>query len=263
VKTLAGRHIYITNLKRVLGADVVPTFVQRCVDAHLDGVWIRLGRGLTKDPNLSLPTLGPLRQQLKSRGVELWGWHVPFCANETAAQKESAAILDAADQVDFDGIVVDAERTPESPRFRGDVREAEVFLTLLAAGLERKNRGFAFSSHDQPSLHRDLPFSIFLKQIGDVCPQVYYRSANPAPRLTKSVNDYRKLIPPDDFAARYKPTGNITMGDDVGFPNLGSCQRATRAFLEIVKRDGYSAHSFWCWDTAPKEVFDILAQVPV
>src|SRR5262249_53327147 len=152
VKTLTGRHIYITNLKRVLGTDGNPAFVQRSVDAHFNGVWIRLGRGLTKDPNLSLPALGPLRQQLKSKGVELWGWHVPLCANETAAQKEAAAVMDAADKADFDGIVVDAERTPESPRFRGGDREAEVYLTGLATGLAQNNRGFAFSSHDQPSL---------------------------------------------------------------------------------------------------------------
>jgi len=104
---------------------------------------------------------------------------------------------------------------------------------------------------------------IFLKYIRDICPQVYYRSADPLPRLAKSVSDYRKLVPSMDFGARYKPTGNITMGEDVGFPDVKSCQSATRAFLQLVTKDGYAAHSFWCWDNAPKEAFDILAQVPV
>lgn len=261
MKALSGRHIYVTNLKLVVGADSPATFVQRCIDAHLNGVWIRVGRGQTKDANLSLPALSPIKQALQAKGVELWGWHVAFCKDEDSARNEASMVLKATEDVGLDGIVVDGERTPESPRFQGGEKEADAYLKALAAGLAQKSKGLAFSSHDQPSLHRNFPFLIFLKYIRDVCPQVYYRVANPAPRLAKSVNDYRTLLPSADFMARYKPTGNVTMGGDVGFHDVGVCQSATREFLRIVKRDGYAAHSFWCWDNAPKEAFDVLAEV--
>jgi hypothetical protein len=227
VKSLSGRHIYVTDLKKVLGSDKPAAFASRCRDAHFNGVWIRMGRGQPADPNMSLPSLDVVRQQLKAVGVELWGWHVPFCQDEDAAFKEATAVLNLADTANLDGVVVDAERTDDSPRFQGGAREAEVYLAALEKGLAKKNRGFAFSSHDQPSLHQDLPFKVFLKHITDICPQVYYRAADPAPRLAKSVKDYRKLLPAADFKTRYKPTGNITMGEDVGFPDIPSCEAAT------------------------------------
>jgi hypothetical protein len=261
MKALSGRHIYITNLKLVVGADSPATFIQRCIDAHLNGIWIRIGRGQTKDANLSLPELSLIKQGLQSKGIELWGWHVAFCKDEASARNEASIALRAAEEADLDGIVVDGERTPESPRFQGGEKEADIYLMALAAGLAQKSKGLAFSSHDQPSLHRNFPFPIFLKYIRDICPQVYYRVADPAPRLAKSVNDYRMLVPSTDFIARYKPTGNVTIGEDVGFHDVGVCQSATREFLRIVKRDGYAAHSFWCWDNAPKEAFDIWAEV--
>jgi hypothetical protein len=241
MKALSGRHIYVTNLKSVLGADSPATFVQRCIDAHLNGVWIRIGRGQTKDANLSLPALSLVKQGLQSRGVELWGWHVPFCKDDASARNEASIVLKATEEADLDGIVVDAERTPESPRFRGGEKEADTYLKALAAALAQKSRGLAFSSHDQPSLHHNFPFPIFLKYIRDICPQVYYRVADPAPRLAKSINDYRMLVPSTDFTARYKPTGNITIGKDVGFHDVGVCRSATREFLRIVDKDGYTA----------------------
>jgi hypothetical protein len=147
-------------------------FAARCRDARLKGVWIRVGRGTNRDPNLGFAQLGAIRTELASVGVQLWGWHVPFCANLVAAAAEADRVLSWADDAKLDGIVVDAEQTPESPRFQGDEAEAVGYLRPLTRGLEAAGRGVAFSSHDQPSLHRDMPFQPFLDIIEDVCPQV-------------------------------------------------------------------------------------------
>jgi hypothetical protein len=259
---LAGRHIYITDLKRMLAGDAPSAFVQRCRRAQLAGVWIRMGRGKGKDPNMTLASLDAVRDQLAFAGIELWGWHVPFCEDREAAKAEAAGVLKLANDARLDGVVVDAERTDNPPRFRGGAAEAEAYLKVLGPGLAQTHKGFAFSSHDQPSLHRDLPFATFLQYIPDVCPQVYFHAADPAPRLAKSIHDYRNLVSAGEFNARYKPTGNITMGSDIGFPSVNACVAATRAFLGLVKANGYASHSFWCWDDAPKEVLAVLAQDP-
>jgi hypothetical protein len=53
----------------------------------MSGIWIRAGRGAAPDPNLSLKKLADVRKALVDMGVELWGWHVPLCANSTAARQ--------------------------------------------------------------------------------------------------------------------------------------------------------------------------------
>jgi hypothetical protein len=90
---LAGRHIYITDLKRMLAGDAPSAFVQRCRRAQLAGVWIRIGRGKGKDPNMTLASLDAVRDQLAFAGIELWGWHVPFCEDREAAKAEAAGFL--------------------------------------------------------------------------------------------------------------------------------------------------------------------------
>lgn len=259
MKRMEGRTLFITDLGKVLRASDPSGLADRCVRARLKAVWIRVGRGSTKDRNLGLAQLADVRAELSGRGVELWGWHVPFCADRRAAEDEAARVLSWCDGAALAGLVVDAERTPENPRFRGDTREAVAYLEPLRRGLEAAGRGIGFSSHDQPSLHRDMPFAPFLDYIEDVCPQVYYTSANPETRLRKSVRDYKALIPQSDFVSRYKPTGNITIGEDVGFPDIETCLAATSRFLDLARTAGYSSCGFWCADTAPDEIWPLLA----
>ena len=229
----------------------------------MSGVWIRAGRGPTADPNLSVSQLDDVRQALADASIELWGWHVPFCATKAAAKAEAQAVLDWVDQAGFAGIVIDAERTNDNPRFRGDTDEAIAYTDALIAGLDQRGCGVAFSSHDQPALHTDFPFKPFLDRVADICPQVYYRKADPSSRLGKSVHDYKALVPEGEFVSRYRPTGNITIGGDLPFPDVTTCLAATTAFIGLVTQAGYPSYSFWCWDTAPSQIWDLFNQTPV
>jgi hypothetical protein len=262
VKRTDGRNAFVTDLAHVIGRRDSGEYARACSQARLKGVWIRVGRGPNRDPNMTFPKLAAIRTELTALGIELWGWHVPFCADRQAAADEAAKVLSWADDGHLDGIVVDAERTPDSPRFRGTEQEAVIYLRALTKGLDAAGRGVAFSSHDQPSLHRDMPFQPFLDFIQDVCPQVYYTSAKPETRLQKSIRDYRALIPAPEFVFRYKPTGNITMKEDVKFSDLDTCLTATSRFLDLVKSNGFSSCSFWCSDTAPDEVWQRLRDTP-
>lgn len=264
MKRIRGRNIYITDLKKVLAKSGGPAgLAARAKESQFSAVWIRVGRGTGRDPNLALAELPAVQTALSTAGVELWGWHVPFCADPASALAEANKVLEWADQCALAGVLLDAEKTSKSPRFRGGSREAQVYAEKLRAGLAAKGRGIALSSHDQPSLHTDLPFDVFLALVEDNCPQVYYRSKNVANRLNKSIHDYTPLEAQRNFKDRYKPTGNITMSEDLPLPDVATCLAAAGNFIALVKSGGFDAYSFWCWDTAPEEIFQFFRDTPV
>jgi hypothetical protein len=263
MKRITGRNIYITNLQSVLGVTGGPTaFSARCKDSQFSAVWIRIGRGPAIDKNFTLNELPAVRSNLDKAGIELWGWHVPFCEDQGAAHDEAAKVVKWAEKYSLAGVLLDAEKTAESPRFRGGRPEAQIYAGEVHAGLSAAGRGVALSSHDQPALHKDLPFDIFLASVEDNCPQVYYRTTDPDIRLNKSVHDYLPLEAGRNFQDRYKPTGNITMGDDIPFPDVDTCLAATKNFINLIKARGFGGYSFWCWDTAPQEIWKLFRDTP-
>ncbi len=264
MKRITGRNIYVTDLHKVLVKAGGPAkFAAICKASQFTAVWVRLGRGPGLDHNFQIAELPDVRQELDNAGVELWGWHVPFCADPNDARDEASKLVAWAEQFSLAGLLLDAEKTDESPRFRGGPAEAKIYAGEVHAGLTAKGRGIALSSHDQPSLHADLPFDIFLANVADNCPQVYYRSKNVKTRFDKSVHDYKPLEQGRDFTDRYKPTGNITMSEDLPLPDVPTCLAAAKNFIDLVKSGGYRAYSFWCWDTAPKEIWKFFEDTPV
>lgn len=259
-----GRNIYVIDLQRVIRqSGSLDALVTRCVESKFSGIWVRLARGAALDANFSAPAIKDIVARLSGAGINVWGWHVPFCENTRDAKHEAQNIVAWTRQFSLAGVLLDAERTPESPRFRGGADEAKIYAGHIAAEMAKDGRGLALSSHDQPNLHKDLPFAPFLAQVSDNCPQVYYRSANPAARLAKSIAAYAPLEAGRNFKDRYKPTGNITMGDDIPLPDVATCLRATRNFMAEVKAKGFTGYSFWCWDTAPSEIWPLFKQEPV
>ena len=174
MRRITGRNVYITDLRHAIGGTAPGAFAERCSTARLKGIWVRLARGPNLDKNFAKGRISELRGALNDHDIELWGWHVPFCEDLNAATTEASRIVDWAERFELAGVLVDAERTPEYPRFRGGKPEAEAYMLGLRDGLVAAGRGIALSSHDQPQFHRGLPFSVFLKYVLDNCPQVYY-----------------------------------------------------------------------------------------
>jgi hypothetical protein len=261
---VTGRNIYVTSLQAVLAkTGGAAALAATCADAKFSALWLRLGRGPQLDPNFRVAALPAVRKELDKVGIALWGWHVPFCADQDAAKAEASHVLTWADQYTLAGVLLDAERTPESPRFRGGAAEAETYAKTVLEGLSAKGRGVALSSHDQPALHHDLPFAVFLKDVNDNCPQVYYQSKNVATRFNKSVKQYAALEKDRNFKDRFKPTGNITVSDDVPLPDVATCLTAAQKFIDLVHAGGFAAYSFWCWDAAPTEIWKFFRDTPV
>lgn len=263
MKRATGRNIYIVNLKKAVGTHGADAFAARCKDSRFSAVWVRVGRGPKLDDNFSLAELPAIKSALDSAGVEMWGWHVPFCRNEAAAGDEADKVVKWAEDHALAGVLLDAEKTSESPRFRGGPAEAKIYAQRVHDGLTSAGRGVALSSHDQPALHRDLPFAVFLEHVEDNCPQVYYQSKDVATRLNKSIHDYKPLEATRDFKDRYKPTGNITTRGDVKLPSTATCLAAAKNFIDLVKANGYRGYSFWCWDDAPDDIFQFFKDTPV
>lgn len=263
MKRMTGRNIYIVDLGGVIAGRGLANFLRRAEESHFDAIWIRMGRGQGVDRNLGHPDLALIRAVLKAEGVDVWGWHVPFCKTPEAASREAELVLAWSDAARLDGVILDVERTPEYPRFQGGSLEAEIFASRIAAGLATRDKPVALSSHDQPLLHRNVPYQTLLAHIEDVCPQVYYQSGHVAARLEKSVRNYRTLLPPQQFVGRYKPTGNITVSDNLPLASAAECVHAARQFTAQVQAAGYFAHSFWCWDAAPDEIWRFFQETPV
>lgn len=258
MKRIVGRNIYVVDLGSILSREGPASFAQTAQRAKLSAIWIRIARGEGVDRNMTEIDLSEVKKALAARGVELWGWHVPFCKTRDAAAREAELISHLALRHGLDGLVLDAERTPESPRFQGGVEEAEIYVRSVRATAADYGLGLALSSHDRPSLHDTLPFEMFLKHVHDNCPQVYYKSADIYPRIGKSIDDYKSFEAARNFTDRYKPSGNITITGDVRLPGLAACLEATRNFVAFVKQQGFGGYSFWCWDTAPREIFDLF-----
>jgi hypothetical protein len=261
---VTGRSIYVTNLQAVLSkAGGAAALSKTCAESKISALWLRLGRGPQLDPNFKLDALSSVRKELDKTGISLWGWHVPFCADQKAAKAEASNLVKWTNQYALAGVLLDAERTPESPRFRGGAAEAKTYAHAVLDSLSANGRGVALSSHDQPDLHQDLPFAIFLREVNDNCPQIYYQSKNVTMRFNKSAKQYTALEQGRNFKDRFKPTGNITVTGDVRLPNVATCLAAAQRFIDLVHAGGFTAYSFWCWDEAPSEIWEFFARTPV
>lgn len=258
---LTGRSVFVVRVPRLLARLNAAAVADKAARAHLASVWIRLGHGDQREPGLSAGLVHDLRRELTTRGIALWGWHVPWCQDAAAVDREARLVLAMVDELMLDGVINDAERTRNPARFQGAEAEAQRYTAELARELAARGKGFAFSSHDQPNLHRDLPFAEFLAAGQPALPQVYNRDAHPETRLAKSEAAYRPLLG-EAFAERYMPTANGSIVGDGGFPDARTCAASAARFLDAVAARDYRGHSFWCWEEMPPELWSVLEARP-
>jgi hypothetical protein len=168
------------------------------------------------------------------------------------------AMLDAlVSELSLDGIIVDAERTTHPQRFQGNAAQASAYMLGVSQAMTRVGKGIAFSSHDQPNLHRELPFAEFLAVPAPALPQVYSHDRQPRTRLEKSEAAYRPLLG-TGYQARYMPTANGSMVGEGAFASEYDCVVSAGRFLDLVAERGYLGHSFWCWEEMPNSLWTLL-----
>ncbi|ACA15670.1 hypothetical protein M446_1143 [Methylobacterium sp. 4-46] len=256
MRRLEGRSMYIVRLMNVMAASGgVDPFVQRCTDAHLASIWIRMGYGRRIDPNLRHPDFSQLHKKLTGAGIQIWGWHVPRCPNVEIAQQEAELVVGWARDFTLAGVLLDAEQGDRF--FQGGGDEAAAYVRQVETGLSALGAGLALSSHDAPRFFPNFPFPRFLSQVSDNCPQVYY-TKEVSGRLNRSIQQYKALELSRAFADRYKPVGNITIRGDVAHESTAACLERAAAFVDLVTEQGFKAYGFWCADEAPDEIWQFL-----
>ena len=254
---LRGRSVFVIEALALVRSKGNAGIADQAARAHLASVWIRTGHGPNPEPGLTASLARDLKAALQAHGVALWGWHVPWCADDAAVTQEVQMLDSLVTELALDGIIIDAERTTRPQRFQGNAAQARDYMTSVSETMARSGKAIAFSSHDQPNLHRELPFSEFLAVPAPTLPQVYSHDRHPKTRLEKSEAAYRPLLG-IEFQARYMPTTNGSMVGDGAFASEDDCVVSAGRFLDLVAERGYLGHSFWCWDEMPAGLWALL-----
>jgi hypothetical protein len=62
----------------------------------------------------------------------------------------------------------------------------------------------------------------------------------------------------------FVPVGAAWVGtDDGGCASASACAERALAFMKLVKQLGFPGHSFWHWQGAPMEFWNVLFSTPV
>lgn len=256
---ITGRNMYVWKFK-----DVVKTrhdldgFLQKAADAKLNGVWIKIAVGKSlyrKGLGADLALFHEVVAGLHKRGVAVWGWHEPRCANVDAALTEAENVFEYVDELRLDGILIDAEHKNGANFFQGGEQEAHAYAKTLHAFLNKEGKGLAISSHDQPSKHQDFPFDAFAANADINAPQVYYGSNDSVEqRLSRCLNDPGNCKQSLDIV----PVGAGWVGAYGGCRNDEECAQRAAEFIALARQYNFPGYGFWVWDSAPDAFWQVL-----
>ncbi|MBX3046969.1 MAG: hypothetical protein KF698_08245 [Anaerolineales bacterium] len=236
---LSGKGMYLWIISRVEKGDP-EKIAQVAQDAGLTHVLIKVADrhfAYNKDPQTGKDNVPGVVDALRARGISPWGWQYIYGTNPEA---EAAMAIQRVKQFNLDGFVVNAE--VEFKQKGMDV-PARQYMQALRAGLP--NTPIAFSSYRYPTLHRPLPFEVFLEYSDINMPQVYWvQSSNPAQQLQRSVREYQAL----SVYRPIVPTG-AAYPDGSWSPTAGQITE----FLQACKDNGISGANFWEWYYARRD----------
>lgn len=182
--------------------------------------------------------VAPVAAALRERGVQAWGWHAVYGDQPGA---EARVAIERTRQLGLDGYVI-------SPaveyRSAAKAAAARTFMAVLRGGLPG-DLPVALAAHRFPSLHRTLPWGVFLERCDLAMPQVYWEQAhNPEAQLARCLAEYRN--PALVGAVRpIVPTG-AAYGSGRWRPSPGEIRR----FLDRAQALGLTGANLYAWDFA-------------
>lgn len=254
---MIGRCMYVWRLAPVLAAEGgTAKVIEKAVRAHLSALWIKVAEGDAPHSNVTgamEAKFTDLAQRAQAKGVEIWGWHVPRCADQAAARAEAKVVGDLAQKLALNGVIMDAES--ESSFFLGGVPEATKYSSDLRNRLAQQNKRLALSSHDVPQNFPDfLPkFNAFAANSDLNFPQVYYGGS---PSVAHRLNRAQKANA--HVAIPFVPVGAGWIGDGGGCTSASACAERAREFIRLVKEREFQGYSFWHWGGAPLALWEVL-----
>lgn len=198
--------------------------------AHLSHVQVKINDGVA-DHNIvnGIDLAAQLVTELSGRGITVWGWGYIYCYQPKAeAQKATERISETG----VAGYIIDAET-----ECKNKPTEVSTFCHVLRNQVGDLSIGL--SSFRFPSLHPELPWSIFRSICQFDQPQVYWQGAhNSVQQLNRSYTEFKNMSPALPFVptlAAYKWEG--------WQPTPQEVDDAIHASYEY----GFSGVNFWEW----------------
>lgn len=183
----------------------------------------------------------PVVQQLKSHGIQTWGWHYIKGDNPVG---EANKAIERVTQLDLDGYVINAESEYKQP---GKAAAAKTFMQHLRTGIP--HTPVALSSYRYPSYHPQLPWREFLQNCDFNMPQVYWMHAtNSGAQLRRCVREFEAMTPFRPIiptGAAFKEWGWLPTTDQVF------------DFIQTAESLNLKSVNFYSWDHARTYLLDI------
>lgn len=229
--TLQGKGFYIWKIRRCDGGDV-QVIAERAAEAGLSHILVKIADGVgTYNIENGVDLVPPLVQALRTRGIQVWGWHYLYGFDPIGEADQAIRRMQA---LKLDGYVIDAEAEYKNP---GRATAARNFMRRLRSGV--KDVPVALSSYRYPTYHPQLPWKEFLESCDLNMPQVYWMKAhNPAEQLARSLREFQAMVP-------FRPV--IPTG--AAFTEHGWTPTTTEvtSFLAAAKALNLTAANFWEW----------------
>jgi hypothetical protein len=180
--------MFIWNLSSCTQGNSVK-LAQKAQAADFKWVTIKVCNGYAE---FQTSMLGPAIDALRAVGIKVYGWGYIYGANsfyQSLAASEAKVAIKQISIFELDGFMMD----PESEYKRlGASTWASTYIHAIRSSLPDISLGLC--SYRFPSVHPELPWSIFLSHSDFHNPQVYWEGAhNSGQQLRKSVTELKAL----------------------------------------------------------------------
>jgi hypothetical protein len=197
------------------------------------------------DSARALDLVPGVRDALRAKGIQVWGWHYVYGADPLG---EARRAIQRLNELNLDGYIIDAEGEYKEP---GRATAAQQFMNQMRAAYP--SLPMALASYRYPDYHQALPWSVFLERVDYNMPQVYWEQAhNPADQLVMSVNQFKKYAP-------FRPI--LPVGPAYKVSGWAPSESDILAFMKKAEELGLSAASFFSWDECKRDLPNIWKTV--
>jgi hypothetical protein len=232
---LQGKGFFLWKIKNCEGGDA-DKIARTAKKAGLSHVLIKVANGIYSynyDWNLKIDLVPPVAKALRSKGIQVWGWHYIY-GNQP--RSEARIAVRRVQELDLDGYVIDAESEYKES---GKTTAAKQFMQELKAGLGN-SVPLALSSYRYPSLH-PIPWNEFLEKCDYNMPQVYWLKAhNPGAQLAQTLRAY------ESPSIKYHPP-IIPVGAAFREHGWEPTIHEVLEFLDTARALNLKAANFWEW----------------
>jgi len=220
--------------------------------AGLSHVLFKIADGMNHsnvDSSTGIDYATPLVKELKSAGIQAWGWHYVY-GNDPDGEAWTGGRRARA--LGLDGYVIDAEmefkKSGMDAAARRYVSDLRGYLGTIPVAL----CSFRF-----PSYHLEFPWKEFLNKSDYNMPQVYWEQVhNAGAQLSRSLREFLAISP-------YRPY--LATGSTYGTKGWSATAADVLDFLNTAVSLNIPAVNFFSWDYCRKylpELWDVVASFP-